>query len=282
LKGDPGERLTGTVELINQDAEARSYFVSIQKFIPKGDHGQQEFLSPSDTSGLPSWIGIAKQKITLAAEETGKIPFEINIPVDATPGGYYAAIFFTEAPAISAVSSTFASRTGSLILLSVNGQTNKQAIVTNFTLDKPATFAHLPANFEISVENKGNVHLSPTGTIDIINLFGRTVARPAFNIENGRVLPNSLRRYQARWQKAAPLSNGGFWQELGEEWRNFAFGKYKAQLKIQDPDVRIGVPASITFYVLPWRIMASAIGALVVAIAVILFAVRLLRKKIAF
>ncbi|MDP3793359.1 MAG: hypothetical protein Q8R07_01255, partial [Candidatus Uhrbacteria bacterium] len=53
---DPGQIHRGMIEVTNDDVVDQTYDLSIQKFLPQGESGQQEFLSLQDISGLPSWM----------------------------------------------------------------------------------------------------------------------------------------------------------------------------------------------------------------------------------
>ena len=94
LSADPGGMVHTNIELSNDESESKIFYYSIQKFIAKGQDGQQEFLPLTDRQGLPSWITVPQTSYIVTPGERRQIPVEINVPATAAPGGYYAAIFF--------------------------------------------------------------------------------------------------------------------------------------------------------------------------------------------
>ena len=54
----------------------------------------------------------------------------------------------------------------------------------------------------------------------------------------------------------------GFWHGVGEEWRNFGIGTYRATLSLSGDEVSSDVPATVTFSVWPWRLLICLVGGL--------------------
>lgn len=102
----------------NSDNKTQTYFLTVQKFI-SGGGGQPEFLDPSDTAGLPSWIRVTDQQFTLEPGEKKNIKIVIDVPTDAPSGGAYAAVFITEKPQQAALVG-ISKRITSLFLVAVN------------------------------------------------------------------------------------------------------------------------------------------------------------------
>ncbi len=267
----PGATYTGTVSIKNDDVRVQTYFLSVQKFIPKGESGQQDFLPASETSGLPSWIFFQEPSIALKAGEEKRVLFTVRLPFDVPPGGYYAAIFFSDvSPQFAQKGMAIGTRTGALLFLTVEGAPVHRLSVQDFRLVSDVTLAHLPAAFLVSINNQGNIHEVPDGWITIKNFFGSVVTRVPFNEGRGRILPGSTRRFLLNWQRQPTRDGQGFFYQVGEEWRNFAFGPYRAMVELRGSSAEAVAALPVLFFVWPWQLLVC-FGLGVVGLLVVFF-----------
>lgn len=274
---EPGTSYVGNVDVGNDEKIAQTYYISIQKFIPKGEEGQQEFLPPSETAGLPNWISFDRASFTLKPGESKRLPYAIKVPANAAPGGYYAVTFFSNVPpGENADHITIGSRAGMLLFVTVKGQLTEQMSLTDFALETPAAVDRLPVSFRVTVQNEGNVHILPEGTLTIRNVFGSTVARLPLNRSRNRVLPNAKRRLALDWYNEMPKEGSGFWHDAGEEWKNFAIGPYQATLELSSPSVVGPSVQTVRFSIWPWRLGVL----LVVGIGLLLFLARFYKRSV--
>lgn len=275
----PGETHTGTIFVVNDENAEQTYYITTQKFFAKGESGQQEFLPLSDTKGLPSWIYFFEPFFILKPGEAREIPFRVRVPLDAAAGGYYAAIFFSTQPPLQKPQGKIVAgaRTGSLVLLTVPGALVQKIALNQFTLDD-ASVSHLPVAFQTTMENQGNVHVKPQGTITIKNYFGSKVARLPLNPNESHVLPESRRQFMVIWQPQPTRPGSGFWHEAREEWRNFALGRYQATLEVPGGSQQPMQTASLTFFVWPWHLLICIVGFLILLVIL----ARLYRKWILY
>jgi hypothetical protein len=277
----PGGASTGLIHVENDESVDRTFYISIQTFIPKGRTGQQEFLPLSETTGLPSWIFLSSPSYTLKAGEAQDIPFTIRVPEGAPVGGHYAAVFFSTAPPmIDGASGVAGARTGALVFLTVEGKTLEKMRIKEFLLDSPAVVTHLPILFHAVLQNEGNVHVKAEGTVTVKNMFGRVVSRTSLRTFGARVLPGSEREIPLVWMKEQPqLGKEGFWHELGEEWRNFALGPYTATLDVEGPGTADLAPQEIRFSVWPWRLLVIVLVGLIVVLLLLAWYKRLILHR---
>ena len=252
---DPGVSQSGKVTIGNDENAPQTFYISIQKFIPSGDSGQQTFLPPSDTSGLPNWISFDRPSFTLRTGESRQLTYVVNVPRDAAPGGYYAVVFFSNVPpGTQQTNVSIGARTGMLFFITVKGAVVEQAFLEDFAMETPARIDRLPASFRVVLQNVGNVHVLPEGSLTIRNVFGNTVARIPLNQAKNRILPNSKRRFLLSWYKDIPELGSGFLHDAKEEWKNFAVGPYRATLEIVSPKTNGLTTQTLSFWVLPWRL----------------------------
>ncbi|MCI0479445.1 hypothetical protein L0Y59_02775 [Candidatus Uhrbacteria bacterium] len=267
---EPGKSTQGALTVMNDGERTRTYYVSVQKFVAQGEEGHQEFLPEEDRTGLASWIVPQAKSITLGPKESAEFTYAVVVPEGAEPGGHYAALFFSSLPETLDEDSSvgMGAKTGVLFLLKVPGDIKEDARVESFRLmNDGKVLNHLPAYFDLRVRNLGNVHFRPEGSIVVRNLFGSVTARISANPRGSRVLPNSVRRVDAAWANTFEIEEGdGFVTGLKNEWRNFAIGRYTADLDVVYGAGHQPLRGSVSFWVFPWRILlvfAIALGLLI-------------------
>ena len=111
--------------------------------------------------------------------------------------------------------------------------------------------------------------------IEIKNILGMSRAKISANLSEGAVLPNSVRRFETIWQKKEPpkIEYKNFFQNFFAqaiaEYKNFAFGRYTAALKLSNVPESLLVE-KISFWVFPWRFLLIAIIVLTIVILLII------------
>lgn len=145
---------------------------------------------------------------------------------------------------------------------------------------KRGMYEFLPAQFTLTVANKGNIIGQPSGTLFIQRSFDDEVplATIPLNRAEGYVLPGIPRGFTLTWADgfphyvaSQPVDNAEPETSLSWGWKDtggLRFGKYvaKAVLVYNDGQRDVAVTASTTFWVIPWRLLGAAI--LVVALIV--------------
>ena len=267
VSGDPGQTLRGELELLNEQAQVKTFFSSFENFEPSGDTGSPKFIGAE--GGLATWLG-TQPAVTVATGETVKVPFTITIPADAEAGGYFAAIFWGEQdPSIQAAGEVaIGGKLGVLILLRVNGDIVEEAGITEFGIadSRKLQFA-LPVNFSYKFSNSGGDRVVPLGDITIKNTFGRVSAAIPANINEGSVLPGSARRFQAMWGAVATASTtDGFFTSAKKQLTDFHFGFYNAKLSVVYGATNQVATDSVWFIMFPWQLLVLCLAGLLLAI----------------
>lgn len=268
----PGSAATSLITITNDTAVEKTFYLMVQKFLPEGENGGQSFLPLEDTSGLPSWIFFDRASFALKPAESRQIRFTVRVPATASSGGYYAAIFFSDQPPLPSARGLIAhgARTGELLLVTVPGSLVSDLRVAEFRTLPPVARGAFPSGFSFLLENDGNAHVLPQGFIEVKNMLGQIRSSLAFNEKNGRVLPNSRRRFDVLWH----ATGGGFFENLKNEWADFGLGLYIASPVMQTPPLKGTVPVA-RFFVFPWRLGSLALGVLVT----FYFASRFFRRR---
>lgn len=267
----PGETIATKVKLFNETAEILTQYSSVSNFKAKDETGTPAFSNDAVTTDLASWITIEPGPFTLNSGDRLEIPVTIAVPANAEPGGHFAAIFFSnQAPDTTGQSGQIgiAAKVGSLVLVRVAGDIVERAAIAEFGSGGGKTFYNrLPIDFILRMQNQGNVHVRPTGSIIIRNILGGTTRELVVNPALGAVLPASTRRFDMTWERSAVDEKTSFFKEFGNEWKNFAFGSYTANLSLTYGLTNDkSASATFSFWVLPWRVLVTSIILIVLII----------------
>lgn len=265
VSGDPGQVITEKMKLVNETNKSQVYYASFANFEAQGDTGSPSFIDPVD--GLGTWMTTEQASINLPAGAQKEIEFKINIPKDAEPGGHFAAIFWGTSPGGTPGQVLIGTKTGMLILLSVNGEIEESAGIVDFQLHNNKHFyKKLPVGFQYRFSNQGNDRVKPAGNVIIRSILGWRVARIPGNPNDGNVLPNTTRKFSPEWAKHDSVSDRdqenarnekySFVQEVKDEWRNFAVGIFRARLVSEFGTTSQTIKSkAVYFVVFPWELI---------------------------
>ena len=247
----PGQKSPVTIELKNETQKALELTAEVVNFTAKGENGEPEFDFNATPIDLATWIEVNPGPFTVAAGATQSVDVVINTPATATAGGYYAAVFFNEFTAAEEPSQVnIESKLGTLFLATVKGSYAESAKIATFqTKDGKTNYSGGPVAFKLRFQNTGDVHLNPSGTVTIKNMFGKAVKTIQINKDSGATLPGSIREYAV-----------SSWSDVGN-----AFGQYTAVVALT------GGTASATKSISFW--MISTLGIIITVAVVILLIV---------
>jgi len=288
LVGDLGQTITGEIEILNEQEGIRNFFSSTENFEPSGESGAPLFVGGG--KGLASWIKVDSE-IVLESQETKLIPFSISIPQNTEPGGYFAAIFFGSQPIQNQGGGevSIGGKIGVLVLLRVSGDVAEGGGLLEFsTKDKQKFFTTLPISFNYRINNTGGDRIVPLGEIKIKNTFGFTSGTISANKNQGSVLPDSARKFEVLWQEKkinesslGSLSQpneseevSGFFGRVVEQWKNFHFGWYAAEIDLSWSATNQTAEGLYDFFIIPWQLMIVVFLILIIAGFVGLFGLR--------
>lgn len=292
LDGDPGKTAQTTITVYNDEKVTRTFYISAVRFETKNETGEPDFVL-DDKTGLVSWMHLPNT-IQVAPLTYYDINIPIEVPKDAAPGGYFAAVFASILPPGAQGNTPVSLKTdvGTLVLFRVNGDFAKEDSLLEFdTLNHKYWYANLPVEFYFRFQNSGADRAQPLGDITIHNLLGGIAKIITANKGAGNVLPQSIRRFESAWVSSGgdrveqhvgkveyPQFNG-YWSHVKYEWQNFAFGRYRADLRVTiNNDSSRTHAKSIVFWVVPWHLLLLILGGLAVLfVAAVLVALIVLR-----
>lgn len=254
----PGEQKTVNIKVSNRMGDTRIFKIDVEDFTGSKDPQQTVVLLGAERGpySLRDYIHVDEKSFELKDGERATIPVTISVPTDAEPGGLYGTVLVTTTSKnpekVSSGSTAIISRIGTLFFVNVPGDVHYDGKLKEFqTKSRGALFSKGPIDFRLLYENNGSTHLNPYGEIKIKNIFGEEVGSVV--IDPWFAMPSSLRLREVSWD------------------RPFLFGMYTATANINRGYQDIVDSKSITFFVIPWKIVVAAFAALVVLVLVIRF-----------
>jgi hypothetical protein len=247
LSANPGDVLENTIRLENLTERSMKIAVDKRNFTALGEEGGIDFTTEDEEASfsLASWVTVFPSEAEIGPKKTITFTFRTEIPLNAEPGGHFGSIVFKTGGAMPGqTGAALSQELGALVLLRVAGKATEKAFLESFNSNKKI-WEKGPVEFEIRVRNQGNVHIKPIGIITITDFFGKKV--DSFNIEPKNVLPGSIRKSTAVWNK------------------KFLIGKYNATVILNYGIQNQMISGSTTFIAFPYKI-----GGIILAVLLIL------------
>ena len=260
---EAGKSDTGKFKITNPTTVDLKINITTQDFKAQGESGAQQFVSPEDNTSysLAKWITVANSFVLKSGEEK-EIPYTINVPAAAEPGGHYGVIFFTPTidKTVEGSGALVIPQIGGLVLVNVPGTITYDAKIAEFNTAKKLYLNTTNiVDLFTRVENLGNTHFKPTGEIDIYNAFGKKIETLKLNETNGNVLPDSVRKFENAWTK------------------KYGFGWYSAKVNLTYGPNNNNLSSSLIFWIIPWK--ETLIAVLLLALIIWLIRNTQLKKK---
>lgn len=267
LSLNAGEQNIQKVTVMNRMGEESRFKVAVEDFGVSDENGVAKFFG--DDIGPYSLKNYLKPEINEFTLKHGdQITFDVvvNIPKEAPPGGLYGAVLISNIPIIPEKTSEkiegqmgIESRIGVLFYVRVNGQLVEDGELKTFSTEK-SFFTDPNVKFNFNFENKGNIHLKPSGKITITNMLGTQVGQ--VKIDPYFILPKSTRILTKNWGQ------------------KFMLGKYTANIEInRGYEGGLVDKKSVEFWVVPSFIIYVVAVSLLLIFLVIIFEIIHKRRK---
>src|SRR3989344_885055 len=276
LTPPPGKPVSTELRVKNNSTDSQKLKVSLYKF-SVNDQSEVQISEPAPSDEYIKWVSFNPQTFEAAPNEWRTIKMSIDVPKDAALGYYYAVGFSAaDAPKATPGAATLQGQVITFVLLDVQVPgAQRELKVTSFKANR-STYEFLPVTFTVTVANTGNIHLVPSGNI-FVTRGDKTFATLSINPGQGNILPNSSRTFTVEWKDGFPLyepktgpdgnplinpKTNSVETQLKWDFDNplskFRIGKYNAKLVMIYDDGQRDVPieGSLSFWVLPWRILA--------------------------
>ena len=242
ISANPGEVITNYVTVYNDDQSKTSYSIAAEDFAPVGEEGNVviEEDAPAAISAK-KWLTFEPNTVELSPGESKDNKFTLTVPRDAEPGGKYTSVLVSTAPNASdgGGAVAIASKVASLLLIRVAGAVSEKITVQSF--EAPQTLESGPVTLALRLKNEGSVHLRPVGFVFVKNWLGNEIDKLPLDQTKNRIIPGTTRLMNILWS---------------EKW---LFGKYTANFAGIYGTANEPLAASVTFWVIPWRILSTAL-----------------------
>lgn len=253
----PGEDASGEISITNRLGKETDFNVEVQDFAGSRDASETSFNFLGEEKSpysLKDSIFPETKEFRLKHGERMWLPVKISIPKDAEPGGRYGTILIylknpdqqmSVEPEKARPQIKIISRLASLFYIKIKGEVKQDGFLKDFSTDR-SFYEKGPVNFSMVFENNGNIHLKPSGKIEITNILGKSVGEVP--IDEFFVLPDSVRKKNSSWD------------------RNMLIGYYTAKLSLARNYSDLSDAKTIYFWVVPWKLILLIFAACVVVV----------------
>jgi hypothetical protein len=255
---------------------------------------------------LKDWIELEVDQLKVdPVTDDRNIPeimtFQIKVPENAAAGGHYAGIVESLKPKdqqteLEGSGMVITPESACLIILNVRGEVTRKASSEQFYVTDPfkkekkpmKLFEYPPVMFVSRVRNQGNTHIKPQGNVFLYK-GDKQIATFKINESEGNVLKDSVRRFEMdQWGNNAFITREAVKDEEGKfveddegniktklkfNWdgiTKFAIGKYEARLALvyDGEEGKQVVRDSVTFWIIPWKLILLVILIVVVWVSI--------------
>ncbi len=259
IRVQPGETEKAEITAINGSSETETYYVRAVPFGTREDQMGPLFGIP-DTAGVASWVQVPRTVVVPANGRTA-IPADVRVPVGTKPGGYYAAVLVSASPADTVATagvSSVQANIAALLFITVGGSGLEKLALLDVKSEGSALRDGLWGTFSYRLQNQGDVHVIPMGTVRVRDLFGREIASGLANGGGLRLMPQNTRTFSGVLPGVKP---DGFVQAVQGQLKQFALGPVTVELSLSPgltPETSIST--SFRLWVVPWQLLVSALG----------------------
>lgn len=197
------------------------------------------------------WITPLNAEVAVPANDYVAVNVSVNPPDEIGACGHYAIVYFEpfELSPIGAENqatkseSSIINKIGALVNLTSKSKDCKQNMsILGFTV--PQFLEYGPVKVTFDLFNKGDVHISPVGTITAKNIMNSEV--DSVTLKEQRIFPETAKAYEA---------------SVGQK---YMIGRYAIMLQGTYGDSHIPFMQTLYVLVFPWRV------ALIIALAIII------------
>lgn len=273
LDGQPGKTITTDLKVKNNGVLPEHLKLVLMKFTSGSQEGDPAPAPRAAGDDYFDWVSFSQDTLDIASNEWKTVTMTIKLPNSAA-GGYYYMVTYTRTEANGTEGIGGIGAASTLVLVDAHGSSVKRKLEPiQFTTDH-TVYEFLPTNFTAVLRNQGGVHLAPIGNI-FIKQAGHQVAMLDVNEERGYILPNSERRFTATWDDGMPMfadktKDGKVVEDKHNQpvrelhWDlsklgKIRFGHYTAKLVMAYNDGKRDIPVegTVSFWVIPWRLLGG-------------------------
>jgi hypothetical protein len=292
LNLDRGQEFEGNFSVFFTADDPAKFYLYVKKLEFEDPSNNQITIDQEEEDPtLANWITLEKDFVDKPAvmgvvneDSIVKVNYKVKIPEDAPPGAHFAQIIVSQSdidPTTGGSRVQLGAEVGYQILVNLKGDRDYNTDLVDFKIkNNQFIFPHIPAIFETSFKNNGNVYVIPNANIEIMQ-FGNKIETITMNPKQSRVFPGNSRTFENIWSEenieeiSDPLVQKAeldkiptsFFDEVMYEIRNFRIGFYTAEIQ-GFAGAQAPYKASVNFFVLPYHLLSIILGVLILVFVV--------------
>jgi hypothetical protein len=201
----PGASTKVTITLKNITVDDVTAKGVVNDFTSDGSTGNPKIITNTDTpspNSIKNFI-LNLDDIPLKRGEQKNVTVGLQISQNTPPGAYYGIIRYRAVPSAANAPGpgqvALTASVGTIILITVPGNIREQVQVKGLHIYRGGTdgtfFFGSPDKIGIEIKNFGNGFIKPFGTVEVHNMFNKSITSYQFNNpkQPGNILPNSER-----------------------------------------------------------------------------------------
>ncbi len=240
VSSNPGDDISNVIRVQNLSEEPMTVTSETRNFTALGDEGAVGLTDEETGFSLAKWVTVTPVTATIEPKQSFTFAYTIEVPSNAEPGGHFGSVIFrtTAVSNNNTTGTSVAQEVGSLLLVKVSGDVREKLKFDSFVA-KQSFYEYGPVDLELKFTNTGNVHVKPTGSVIITDIFGNKVT--TIDVETKNVLPGASRRMEAVWKSKLLL------------------GKYTAVATLNYGADKELLTSSTSFTVVPYKLVTGVV-----------------------
>lgn len=277
----PGERSAFELKVQNKNTVSETLKMELRAFSINKETGEIQ-ISEETATNVADFVSFENEIFSVDSGQWYTQKVIVDTPKEAGFSYNFVVLISRQetAPAEQGVSKIEGSVAVFALLNTDRPGAVKKLELENF-ISLKKSYEYLPAEFELSIKNSGNTIVQPQGNI----FLGRSgdeqqpLAVLKVNENDGYIIPDSSRKLKVQWNDGFPSRN-----EKGElvwDWSklsNLRIGRYTAKAIViyDDGERDIPLESSVTFWVIPWKLLS---GLLILLLLVLIGGITVFRKS---
>lgn len=198
----PGQGITDGVVVENLSSRTLTFHVYGADLITATGGGLAPAQSTDTMRSVGAWITVSRPMVSVAAHDHVTDTFTLRVPAGVTPGQHLGAVVVSADVGTTSRGSPIEARAALITVVSTPGVSHPSAELSSL-LGSTAIAGQV--RFAITISNHGNVLLTYSGAISIVDGDGHHVAKLPLTPANAYVVPGGHALLAAVWEKA-PMS----------------------------------------------------------------------------
>jgi len=197
---DPGGGVSKSIDIINGGESAFAIALSTSPYHVTGEEYDPQFTQLPGTVDASEWVHLSTKSTTVAGNNTLTVPYTIDVPKNAAPGGYYAVLFAETRTDNTQTGVVSHNKVGNILYITVNGAVKSGGNLTGYKLPLLHFVGPIPIGTKVS--NSGGTHFITNITYTVTDFKGNTVFKATFD---RYILPQTEREIKSSFTPQAAV-----------------------------------------------------------------------------